>query len=103
MLRSLTAELDDKKSPVWRFLDSRFTSALRDVQRRYRTDAPSLVVLSADRQEANPGTFGAAVSLGLERERSGVDQHAPAGWGLWERVSAAITAVSAAIDQHLAA
>ena len=59
-LRPLTAELDSKDSPVRRFLDDRFTNGLRDVQRRYRQAAPSLVVPSADRQEANPGTVGTA-------------------------------------------
>jgi hypothetical protein len=58
--RPLTAELDNKDSPVRRFLDERFTSGLRDVQRRYRQANPALVVASADRQEANPGTVGAA-------------------------------------------
>lgn len=59
-LRPLTAELDDKNSPVRRFLDERSTAGLRDVQRRYRQAAPSLTVPSADRQEANPGTVGTA-------------------------------------------
>ena len=59
-LRPLTAELASKDSPVRRFLDDRFTSGLRDVQRRYRQAAPPLVVPSADRHEANPGTVGAA-------------------------------------------
>jgi hypothetical protein len=59
-LRPLTAELDTKDSPARRFLDERFTDGLRDVQRRYRQAAPSLVVPSADRQEANPGTVGTA-------------------------------------------
>lgn len=58
--RPLTAELDDKDSPVRRFLDERFSVGLRDVQRRYRQAAPSLVVPSAPRQEANPGTVGTA-------------------------------------------
>jgi hypothetical protein len=56
----LTAELNTKDSPVRRFLDERFTSGLRDVQRRYRQASPALVVPSADRQEANPGTVGTA-------------------------------------------
>lgn len=43
-----------------RFLDERFTVGLRDVQRHYRRAAPSLVVPSADRQDANPGTVGTA-------------------------------------------
>jgi hypothetical protein len=58
--RPLTAELDIKESPVRRFLDERFTSGLRDVQRRYRQVNPFLVVPSTDRQEANPGTVGTA-------------------------------------------
>ena len=36
----LTAELNIKDSPVRRFLDERFTSGLRDVQRRYRQASP---------------------------------------------------------------
>jgi hypothetical protein len=56
----LTAELADVRSPVRRFLNARFDSRLRDVQRRYREDAPGLVVPAADRQEVNPGTLGAA-------------------------------------------
>jgi hypothetical protein len=56
----LTAKLADVRSPVRRFLDARFGSGLRDVQRRYREDAPGLVVPAADRQEVNPGTLGAA-------------------------------------------
>ena len=60
ILRPLTAELDSKDSPVRRFLDDRFARGLRDVQRRYRQAAPPLVVPSADRQEANPGTVGTA-------------------------------------------
>ena len=58
--RPLTAELDNKDSPVRRFLDEAFTSGLRDVQRRYRQASTSLVVPSADMQEANPGTVGTA-------------------------------------------
>jgi hypothetical protein len=60
MLKSFTTELDNKESPVRRFLDERFTSGLRDAQRRYRQAAPPLVVPSADRSEANPGTVGTA-------------------------------------------
>jgi hypothetical protein len=59
-LGPLTAELGAKNSPVRQFFDQRFTSGLRDVQRRYRQAAPSLVVPSADRQDANPGTVGTA-------------------------------------------
>jgi hypothetical protein len=57
---SLTAELDIKESPVRRFLDERFTSGLRDVQRSYRQAAPPLVIPPPDRQQANPGTVGTA-------------------------------------------
>jgi len=60
MRRPLTAELEIKDSPVRHFLDERFTSGLRDVQRRYRQASPPLVVPSPDRQEANPGTVGTA-------------------------------------------
>ena len=56
----LTAELNTKDSPVRRFLDERFSSGLREVQRRYRQAGPALVVPSADRAEANPGTVGTA-------------------------------------------
>jgi hypothetical protein len=59
-LGPLTAELGTKSSPVRRFLDERFTVGLREVQRRYRQAAPPLVVPSASRQEANPGTVGTA-------------------------------------------
>jgi hypothetical protein len=60
MWRPLTAELEIKDSPVRHFLDERFTSGLRDVQRRYRQANPPLAVHSADRQDANPGTVGTA-------------------------------------------
>lgn len=56
----LTEELKDKDSPVRQFLDQRFASGLRDVQRRYRAEAPGLVVATAPREEANPGTVGTA-------------------------------------------
>jgi hypothetical protein len=56
----LTAELNTKDSPVRRFLDERFTSGLREVQRRYRQASPALVVPSAGRAEANPGSVGTA-------------------------------------------
>jgi len=77
ILRPLTAELDSKDSPVRQFLDDRFTSGLRDVQRRYRQAAPPLVVPSADRQEANPGTVGTAENDVL------TNPNAPSGpdWG----------------------
>lgn len=57
-LGPLTAELEKKDSPVRQFFDERFTAGLRDVQRRYRQAAPSLVVPPADRHDANPGTVG---------------------------------------------
>lgn len=56
----LTEELKDKDSPVRRFLGERFSIGLHDVQRRYRADAPMLVVPTAPRDEANPGTVGTA-------------------------------------------
>jgi hypothetical protein len=56
----LTAELGKKDSPVRCFFDERFSSGLREVQRRYREAKPALVVPSADRVEANPGTVGTA-------------------------------------------
>ena len=56
----LTEELKDKDSPARRFLDERFTVGLRDVQRRYRTAAPALVVPTVPREDANPGTVGTA-------------------------------------------
>lgn len=60
VLGPLTAELGKKDSPVRQFFDEGFTSGLRDVQRRYRQTAPSLVVPPADRQSVNPGTLGTA-------------------------------------------
>lgn len=60
VLGPLTAELEKKDSPVRQFFDERFTSGLRDVQRRYRQTAPSLAVPPADRQSVNPGTLGTA-------------------------------------------
>ncbi len=56
----LTAEIADVRSPVRQFLSERFTSGLRDLQRRYRQDAPPLVVPGAPPAEANPGTVGTA-------------------------------------------
>jgi hypothetical protein len=52
----LTMVLDDPMSPVRLFLEERFPS-LRDIQRRYRENAPALVVAGS---EANPGTVGTA-------------------------------------------
>src|SRR5712691_5846987 len=56
----LTFELASAGSPVRKFLDSRFTHGLRDVQRHYRETAQGIVVPAADRQDVNPGTLGAA-------------------------------------------
>jgi hypothetical protein len=58
--RPLTRELEDAGSPVRQFLDARFTSGLRDVQRRYRESAPPLAVPGVPRAEADPGTVGTA-------------------------------------------
>ncbi len=57
---SLTRELDNINSPVRQFLDERFTSGLKDLQRRFRQAAPPAVVPSAPQAEANPGTVGGA-------------------------------------------
>jgi hypothetical protein len=56
----LAAELARARSPVRRFFGSRFTTGLRDVQRRYRKAAPALVIPVADRQWVNPGTLETA-------------------------------------------
>lgn len=56
----LTAEIADVGSPVRQFLSDRFTSGLRDVQRRYRQGAPPLAVPAVPPAEANPGTVGTA-------------------------------------------
>ncbi|HTU72001.1 MAG TPA: hypothetical protein VMG38_00645 [Trebonia sp.] len=56
----LTAELADARSPVRRFLEARFGVGLRDVQRRYREDAPDLVIPPVPRDVVSPGTLGAA-------------------------------------------
>ncbi len=58
-LPSLTREIDDKRSPVRQFLDQ-FTAGLKDVQRRYRQDAPPLAVAPVDKRDANPATLGTA-------------------------------------------
>jgi len=52
----LTRALDDRRSPVRLFLEERFPST-GDIQRRYREDAPALVIPG---NEANPGTVGTA-------------------------------------------
>ena len=54
----LTAEIARIRSPVRQFLGERFTSGLRDLQRRYREAAPSLAVPGVDRADADPGTVG---------------------------------------------
>jgi hypothetical protein len=59
-MRALTREIDDTSSPVRRFLNERFTSGLRDVQRRFRSPAPPAAVPPVPSSEANPGTIGGA-------------------------------------------
>jgi hypothetical protein len=56
----LTAAIADVRSPVRQFLSDRFTSGLRDLQRRYRQGAPPLAIPAAPPAEANPGTVGTA-------------------------------------------
>jgi len=56
LLGSLTTTLDDPRSPVRLFLEERFPN-IRDIQRRYRENAPALAVPA---NEANPGTVGTA-------------------------------------------
>jgi hypothetical protein len=58
--RPLTRELEDAGSAVRQFLGTRFTSGLRDVQRRYRESAPPLAVPGVPRADADPGTVGTA-------------------------------------------
>ncbi|HAW11449.1 MAG TPA: hypothetical protein DCX12_10420 [Chloroflexi bacterium] len=54
----LTAELDNPRSPVRRFLDERFTAGLRGAQRLYRESAPAALLVPSE--GANPGTVGTA-------------------------------------------
>jgi hypothetical protein len=56
----LTAEIADVRSPVRRFLSGRFSSGLRDLQRRYRQGAQPLAVPAAPPAEVNPSTLGTA-------------------------------------------
>jgi hypothetical protein len=56
----LTTEIADIRSPVRQFLSDRFTSGLREVQRRYRQGAPPLAVPAAPPAEVNPRTLGTA-------------------------------------------
>jgi hypothetical protein len=58
--RALTREIDDTRSPVRQFLNERFTSGLKDLQRRFRQAAPPVAVPSVPQAEANPGTVGGA-------------------------------------------
>jgi hypothetical protein len=58
--RPLTRELEDASSPVRQFLDKRFSSGLRDIQRRYREGATPLTVPGVPRADADPGTVGTA-------------------------------------------
>lgn len=57
LIRALTREIADPKSPVRRFLDERFP-AVRSVQRGYREGVPPLRV---EGNTANPATVGTAV------------------------------------------
>jgi hypothetical protein len=59
-MRALTREIADTSSPGRQFLNDRFTSGLPDVQRRFHSPAPPLVVPSVPPAEANPGTIGGA-------------------------------------------
>lgn len=59
-MRALTREIDATTSPVRQFLNERFTSGLRDVQRFFRSSAPALAVPPVPASEANPGTIGGA-------------------------------------------
>lgn len=58
--RALTREIASTRSPVRQFLDERFTSGLKDLQRRFREAAPSMAVPPVPQAEANPGTVGGA-------------------------------------------
>ncbi len=58
-LDSLTREIDKTQSPVRQFLNQ-FTVGLKDVQRSYRQDSPSIAVEPVGNQDANPGTLGTA-------------------------------------------
>jgi hypothetical protein len=60
VLRALTRELDDVRSPVRRFLEERYARGLRDVQRQFRASGPDLMVPAVPRDAANPGTIGTA-------------------------------------------
>jgi hypothetical protein len=60
IFRALTREIDNTASPVRRFLDERFTSGLKELQRGFRQAAPPVVVPSVPQAEANPGTVGGA-------------------------------------------
>jgi hypothetical protein len=59
-MRPLTEELKDLDSPVRQFLDRRFARGLPEVQRRYRTGVPALVVPGMPREALDPGTIGTA-------------------------------------------
>jgi len=59
-LDSLTKGIEKTQSPVRRFLNQ-FTVGLKEVQRCYRQDAPSIAVEPVSNQDANPGTLGTAV------------------------------------------
>lgn len=58
--RPLTGEFVDTRSPVRRFLDSRFSGGLRNVQIRYRHFGPVLTVQPVRRTEGGTATVGTA-------------------------------------------
>jgi len=97
----LTAEIADVSSPVRQFLSDRFTSGLRDLQRRYRQGAPPLAVPAAPPAEANPGTVGTAADWllrfllhprpSLKVAAVGAALSGPRGEGTWDMPAALVT------------
>ncbi len=91
---SLTAEIADARSPVRQFLSDRFTSGLRDLQRRYRQGAPPLAVPAVPPADANPGTVGTAADWllrfllhprpSLKVAAVGAALSGPRGAGMWD-------------------
>lgn len=58
--KPLTAEIANPRSPVRQFLNRRFSTGSREVQRRFREGIPALAVPGLPRTDANPGTVGTA-------------------------------------------
>lgn len=56
----LVAEIASIRSPARQFLGQRFTSGLRDLQRRCCEAAPPLAVPGVARADADPATVGTA-------------------------------------------